>query len=83
MLIVKTTPLELRGISSKVSGKGKMYYNINVESEDGSPHSLYCPNVDALPAGLKKGQMIIATCEIVKFGKEEKLVVNQVQRAEK
>lgn len=82
MLKVKSAPLELRGVATKVSGKGKMYYTLNVETDDGSPHQLYCPNVDALPAGLKKGDMIFVTFDVAKYQNNERLVVIGVERAE-
>lgn len=82
MLKFKSYPLELRGIASKISSKDKLYYILNVESDDGSPHSLYCPSDECFPSGLKKGEMIYVTCEVIKFGKEDRLVVAKVERVQ-
>lgn len=81
MLTVKSTPLELRGISNKRSKNDKIYYVINVESADGSPHALYCPNADALPAGMKKGDMVNVTFDVSYYRGNEKLVVSRVEVA--
>lgn len=87
MLTVLSTPLELRGIVNKTTkakdGKdSKVYYVLNVESSDGSPHALYCPNVDALPPGLSKGDMVTVTFDVFYFNGKERLVVSKVVKAE-
>lgn len=81
MLTVKSAPLELRGIANKSSRNGNQYYVLNVESADGSPHALYCPKYEALPQGLKKGDMVEVTFEVSYFKGNEKLVVCGVERA--
>lgn len=81
MLKVKSYPLELRGIANTTSKKGNVYYTLNCESDDGSPHALYCPKIEALPQGLKKGDKILVTFEVSYFKGNERLVVAQVERA--
>lgn len=58
MLTVASEPLELRGIASKQSKNGKSYYIVNAETPDGTAHQFYCPDFNALPQGLKKGENI-------------------------
>jgi len=77
---VKAFGLELRGIANKVSPKGTLYHIINVETEDGTPHALYCPKVDALPQALKKGEIVNVEFDYVTFGRNERLVVSKVER---
>ena len=81
MLIVTSAPLELRGIANKSSKNGKLYYILNVESSDGSPHALYCPDANALPQGLKKGDMVAVDFLVTYYKGNERLVVNKVNRA--
>lgn len=81
MLKVTSAPLELRGIANNTSKKGNLYYTLNCESEDGSPHGLYCPSADSLPQGLKKGDMIKVEFEVTYFKGNERLVVAKVERA--
>lgn len=83
MLTVKSSPLELRGIANKSSRNGNQYYVLNVESSDGSPHALYCPKFEALPQGLKKGEMVQVTFEVSYFKGNERLVVTAVERSAK
>lgn len=80
MLIVKSLPLELRGIANKSSRNGNQYYVLNVESADGSPHQLYCPKFEAIPQGLKKGDAISVTFEVTYFKGNERLVVFAVEK---
>lgn len=80
MLIVKSHPLELRGIANKSSRNGNQYYVLNVESADGSPHALYCPKYEAIPQGLKKGDAISVTFEVTYFKGNERLVVSAVEK---
>lgn len=80
MLKVTSAPLELRGIANNTSKKGNLYYTLNCESEDGSPYALYCPKVEALPQGLKKGDMVKVTFEVTYFKGNERLVVDKVER---
>lgn len=78
MLTVTSCPLELRGIANQKSKAGNVFYVLNCESDDGSPHALYCPKVDALPAGLKKGDMIRVTFSVHTYNRNERLVVERV-----
>lgn len=80
MLTVVSTPLELRGLTTKQSKSGKVYYLINAENPDGSPCSLYCPSVEALPTGLDKGDGIIVTFHVTYFNGMEKLSVCKVEK---
>lgn len=81
MLTVKSLPLELRGIVNNVSKNGKAYYTLNVETQDGTPHALYCPDFNALPQGLKKGDVIAVTFNVHRYQNQERLVVSKVERA--
>ena len=83
MLTVKSSPLELRGIANKSSRNGNVYYVLNVESADGSPHALYCPNQEALPVGLRKGDMVSVSFEVAYFKGNERLVVAKVEKVDK
>ena len=80
MLTVKSSPLELRGIANKSSRNGNQYYVLNVESADGSPHALYCPSFEALPQGLKKGDMVEIDFEVSYFKGNERLIVSSVKK---
>lgn len=82
MLKVTSAPLELRGISHKTAKTGSIYYVLNVESDDGTPHALYCPKADGLPAGLKKGEIITVDFEVRYFKGNERLVVDRVCKVE-
>lgn len=81
MFTVKSSPLELRGVANKSSRSGKVYYVLNVECEDGTPHALYCPTVNALPAGLKKGDMVTVCFNVTYYNGNERLVVTKVEVA--
>ena len=80
MLTVKSNPLELRGIVNNTSKNGKAYYTLNVESADGTPHALYCPDFNALPQGLKKGDVVCVTFNVHRYQNQERLVVCKVER---
>lgn len=54
MLMVKSNPLELRGIAHKTTKQNKVYYVVNCEEEDGTARSFYCPDSKAFSADLKK-----------------------------
>lgn len=81
MLIVTSCPLELRGIANKRTKNEKLYYVINAESADGTPHALYCPDAAAFPADLHKGDMIYVTFNVHRYGGNERLVVSSVTKA--
>lgn len=78
MMTVKSNPVELRGVLNKSSQNGKVYYIINVESDGGTPHALYCPDAAALPAGLQKGDMIEVLFDVSYYKGNEKLSVSKV-----
>lgn len=80
MLSVKSNPLELRGIANNTSKKGNVYYTINTEAADGSPHAFYCPDAAALPQGLKKGDMVTVTFDVSYYKGNERLVVSKVDK---
>lgn len=54
MLKVTSCKLELRGVAPQTTKNGSQYHIINAETEDGTAYQFYCPNVSALPQGLKK-----------------------------
>ena len=72
MLKLYSKPVELRGVAHKTTKAGKLYYVLNVESEDGSPHGLYCPDASVLPQGLKKGDMISVEFDVHYYGTNER-----------
>lgn len=80
MLVVKSCPLELRGIAHKNKKSGGIYYVVNVESADGTPHALYCPSSEPLPHGLAKGDMVTVTFEVSRYHNNERLVVLEVEK---
>lgn len=79
MLKVASEPLELRGIASKTTKSGNMYYVINAETPDGTAHQFYCPDFNALPQGLNKGDQVRLYFEVKYFDRQEKLVVTRVE----
>lgn len=81
MLIVTSCPLELRGIANKVGKKENVYYVLNCESADGTPHALYCPDASALPDGLHKGDMVYVTFNVHTYKGNERLIVSSVSKA--
>lgn len=80
MLCMKSLPLELRGVQNRLTKGGKAYYLLNVENEDGMPYQLYCPNSNALPQGLKKGDMVTVTFAYTVFDRQERVYVTQVEK---
>lgn len=80
MLKVASEPLELRGVSNTTSKKGTVYYTVNCEAEDGTPYGFYCPDANALPAGLKKGDKVRLYYNVRYFRNQEKLEVCRVER---
>jgi len=80
MLTLKSTPLELRGIANRFKKDGNVFYLLNVENEEGTPHQLYCPNPDALPQGLKKGDLVEVVFHMKKYENNEYLVVHKVEK---
>lgn len=82
MLNVTSSTLELRGVQSKTTSKGKAYYILNVEDESGSPYALYCPEFNTLPRGLDKGDKIAVTFEVKVYNGNERLIVIGVDKVE-
>lgn len=80
MLTVKSNPLELRGIANRQKKDGSVIYLINVEDEEGTAEQLYCPKVEAIQQGLKKGDEIVVEFHVKKFNGAEYLVVNKVEK---
>lgn len=80
MLLVKSLPLELRGVANKQTKKGVTYYVLNVETDDGTPYALYCPKSDCLPLGLRKGDTICVTMEVIVYNGTERLIVRHVEK---
>lgn len=81
MLKVKSEVMELRGVANKQSAQGKVYYIVNVETMDGTPHQFYCPDATALPQGLKKGDNVVLTFDVKYYKNQESLVVANVEKA--
>lgn len=63
MLTLKTRPMELRGINSQVSKKtNQPYYLVYCEDvESFEPQKFLCKDFNALPQGLKKGDLVEVT----------------------
>lgn len=80
MFYVKSSPIELRGVENKVKKDGSVYYVLRVEGENGVPYQLYCPKPDALPDGLKKGNMITVTFGYTVYDRSERLFVSKVEK---
>ena len=81
MLTVTSIPLELRGVANKTTKQNKTYHVINCEISDGTPYQFYCPDMMALSEGLKKGDMVVVTFEVVYFNGNERLIVRNVKKA--
>ena len=80
MLKVASEPLELRGVATNTTKNGKTYYVVNTEMEDGTPNKFYCPDFNALPQGLSKGDMVRLYFHVRRFGREERLEVCKVEK---
>lgn len=63
MLVLKTKEMELRGITSQVSQKtNQPYYLVFVEDlESYEPFKFLCRDFNAMPQGLKKGDIVELT----------------------
>lgn len=63
MLVLKTKDMELRGITSQVSKKtNQPYYLVFVEDlESYEPFKFLCKDFNAMPQGLKKGDIVELT----------------------
>lgn len=80
MIILTSTPFELRCVANKESKQGKVYYTVNCEQEDGTPCSFYAPDASAFPEGMKKGDKITIDFRVDYFRGNEKLVVNKIKK---
>lgn len=80
MLRVASEPLELRGVASTTAKSGKMYYTVNTEAEDGTPHAFYCPDFNALPQGLSKGDQVRLYFNVRYFQGKERLEVCKMEK---
>ena len=80
MLKVASEPLELRGVASNTAKSGKMYYTVNTEAEDGTPFAFYCPDFNALPQGLNKGDKVVMYFNVRYFQGKERLEVYKVEK---
>lgn len=81
MIQLKSSPLELRGVSNKQSKSGKVYYIVNAECEDGTPVALYCSNADAFKGALKKGDSVVITFKLTFYKGNERLDVLSVDKS--
>lgn len=81
MLIVKSNPVELRGIAHKPKkSTGEVYYIVNAELKDGTPCSFYCPDASAFGTDLKKGNIVEITFRVTYFNNRERLIVEKVEK---
>lgn len=84
MLTVKSSPVELRGIVNKTSkNNGSVYYLINTETADGSPHQFFAFDAKVFADGLKKGDMVSLTFRLERWQREDKLFVEKVEKVER
>lgn len=81
MLTVKSNPLELRGIAHKETRNGKQFYQVNCETQDGTPYGFYCPSASAFSPNLKKGDEVCIVFEVAYFQGKERLIVQAVEKA--
>ena len=81
MVKVKSEKLELRGIANRKSKNEKVYYIVNVESNDGTPYGFYCSDAASFQSGLAKGDMVHVTFEVKIYNGNEQLVVVKVEKA--
>jgi predicted alternative tryptophan synthase beta-subunit len=79
---VVSHPLELRGIANKVTQAGNVYYTVNLEEADGTPVALFAKNADGFAPGLRKGDTVVATCEYVKYDRQERIVCVALDKVE-
>ena len=80
MLKVVSENLELRGVASNTTKNGKTYYMVNAETHDGTAYQFYCPTYEALPQGMKKGDMVKLHFVVKYFNRNERLEVVQVEK---
>lgn len=80
MFTVKCSSLELRGVASKTTAKGKPFYLLNVEDNEGNPYSLYCPDFNSLPQGLSKGDNVSVEFDVHYYQGNERLIVRKVEK---
>lgn len=83
MLTVSSNVLELRGIANKTKKSGEVYYIVNCESEDGTHFGFYCPDSNAFPTGIKKGDAVKVVFEVKYFDNRERLVVRNLVKVAK
>lgn len=80
MFTVKSSALELRGVANRTSPNNKAYQILNVEDVEGNPYALYCPEISALPVGLKKGDNVYVTFDVKYYKGNERLIVRKVEK---
>ncbi len=79
MLTLKTNKMELRGVQTQVSKKGNSYYIVYCEDVDScKPFQFFCKEFNALPQGLKKGDMVEITVEYNSFKELSVVKVSKV-----
>lgn len=83
MLKVKAENLELRGIANHTNKNNKTYQIVNAETADGTAYQFYCPDVNALPQGLKKGDAVHIIFDVKYFDRKERLEVSKVEKVHK
>lgn len=80
MLTVIANKLELRGVVNKTSKNGTVYYVLNMEDAEGTPMQFYCPESNALPQTLRKGDKVNVTFEVKSYKGTDKLIVRKVEK---
>lgn len=80
MLVLKSEPMELRGISNVTSAKGNVYYNVNAERMDGTAYQFYCKDAQAFPQGLKKGDAVEVNFGLTYYKGQPKLEVVNLKK---
>lgn len=80
MVVMKSNPLELRGVVNKATKTGKVYYILYVENEEGKPFQFYCPSAECIEQGLKKGDKVTLTFNYSVFDKQERVYVAKVSK---
>lgn len=78
MLTLKTNKMELRGVQTQTSKKGNTYYILYCEdTEKVEPYKFFCKEFNALPVGLKKGDMVQLS---VQYNSFKELTVTKVEK---
>ena len=78
MLTLKTNKMELRGVQTQTSKKGNTYYIVYCEdTESVQPFKFFCKDFNALPQGLKKGDIVQV---VVEYNSFKELTVKKIEK---